>query len=175
MSGEVLVTNSAFNDTSGWCYYNSSRVTLSTTVYRYMNGHYCKAQAAIYDTLFTDNNLSMYIDYATVDNGSWYSSNSVSWEAVNGTVAKSIAAAGNHAGYLRWRIRWTPYGGDGKTYVEYSAALTYTAYQCEVISPGSTRGKYLYRLATYNFTSGFPTLQLNHGSLLTTACAVVVM
>jgi hypothetical protein len=120
MSDEILVTNSGFAMVSGWQYYNSSRITLTGTATRYMNGHLCKAQAQIYDTIFTDNNLYMYIDYATVDNGGWSHSNNVMWEAVNGTAARSIACSTSHAGYVRWRVRWEAYGGDGKTYVDYS-------------------------------------------------------
>jgi hypothetical protein len=175
MAGEILVTNSAFSMVSGWQYYNTSRITLTGTVSRHLNGHQCKAQAQIYDTLFTDNNLYMYIDYAIVDNGGWSTSNSVSWEAVNGTAARSITCSSSHAGYVRWRVRWEAYGGDGKTYLDYSAMLTYSAYNVESTTPGSTRGKMLYHLAAWNFSSGFPTLQLNHGTLLNTTCAILAI
>ncbi|MPL59619.1 hypothetical protein SDC9_05173 [bioreactor metagenome] len=175
MSDEILVTNSGFAMVSGWHYYNSSRITLTGTVSRYLNGHQCKAQGQIYDTLFTDNNLYMYIDYAIVDNGGWSNSNSVSWEAVNGTAARSIACSTSHAGYVRWRVRWEAYGGDGKTYLDYSAMLTHSAYYVESTSPGTTRGKLLYHLAAWNFTSGFPTLQLNHGTLLNTTCGILAI
>ncbi len=174
MSGEVLVTDAKFQMTSGAQYMNSSRITLDGSAYRYMNGHNAFMAAQIYDTIFTDNNLEMYIMYALVDNGGWYSVGHVAWEAVNGTASRTLNCPAEYAANLRWAGLFNAYGGDGKTYVDWAYMTAYSARQLEAMSPGSTRGKYLYHLASWNFTTGFPNLQLNHGTLLNTTCGIVV-
>jgi hypothetical protein len=143
-------------------------------VTRYINGHRCGANARLYDTIFTDNNLTMTIYYASVDGGTWYASNSVSWEAVNGTAIQEIYCANAHAGFLRWRVDWQATGGDSKTYVDYSCLTAFAAYDADrVTSPRHSLGKKLYELASWNFSSSFPNLNTVAGNLLTTVRVII--
>lgn len=176
MSGEVLVTNSAFAWNSGHQYNNSSRVTMGPSVVtKYMNGHRCLAVAQLYDTIFTDNNLTMTIYYATVDGGTWYSSNAVGWEAINGTAVRDIYCANAHAKYLRWRVDWQAAGGDSKTYVDYAYMTTHAVPAVDsVTSPRYSIGTPLHQLTSWNFTSGFPYLSITVGGKLKVAGCVIV-
>ncbi|MHB9152939.1 MAG: hypothetical protein ACYC2S_09800 [Spirochaetales bacterium] len=140
-----------------------------------MNGHRCRGQARLYDTIFTDNNLTMTVYYALVDGGGWYSSNAIAWEAVNGTAIGEVWSNNNHAKYLRWRVDWQATGGDGKTYVDYAYMITHAVpYVDDVYTTRYSQGTPLHQLTSWNFTSGFPYLSITVGSPLKVAGCVIV-